>query len=72
METTIQVSSELLNRLRNMKVYSKESYESIIWDLVEDRLEFSKQTKANLQKSENDLREGKTISFEEIKKKAGV
>ena len=72
METTIQVSSELLDRLRNMKVYSKESYESIIWDLVEDRLEFSKQTKATLQKSKNDLKEGKTISLEEIKKKLGV
>ena len=72
METTIQVSSELLDRLRNMKIYSKESYESIIWDLVEDRLEFSQQTKTNLQKSENDLKEGKTISLEEIKKKIGV
>ncbi len=72
METTIQVSSELLDRLRNMKVYSKESYESIIWDLVEDRLEFSEQTKKNIQKSENEVKEGKVVSLEEIKKKMGV
>ncbi len=72
MDTTIQVSSDLLHRLKNMKMYSKESYESIIWDLVEDRLEFSGQTKSNLKKSEDDLKERRTTSFEEIKKKIGV
>ena len=72
MDTTIQVSNELLDKLRNMKVYSKESYESIIWDLVEDRLVFSEQTQINIKKSEEDLKKGRTISLEEIKKKIGV
>lgn len=72
METTIQVSHELLQRLKNMKEYSKESYESIIWDLVEDRLEFSEQTKINLKKSEEEIILGKTISLEKIKKKIGI
>ncbi len=69
MDTTIQISSELLEKLRNMKVYTKESYESVIWDLIEDRLEFSHQTKANLIRSEDDLKEKRTVSLEEIKKK---
>jgi len=72
METTIQISSELLERLRNMKAYSKESYESIIWDLIEDRLEFSEETKINLRKSEEDIKEGRTISLETIKKRIGA
>lgn len=72
MDTTIQISSELLNRLRNMKVYPKESYESIIWDLVEDRLELSDETAVNLKKSAEDIKEGRTISLEELKKKKGA
>lgn len=71
-ETTIQISSELLKRLKHMKIYSKESYESIIWDLIEDRLEFSKKTKISLKKSEADLKAGRLISLEEMKKKLGV
>ncbi len=72
MDTTIQISNELLERLRNMKAYNKESYESIIWDLIEDRLELSKQTKINLEKSEEDIKNGRTISLEEMKKKIGA
>lgn len=69
MNTTIQISSELLERLRRMKIYNKESYENIIWDLVEDRLEFSEATKNNIAKSEKEIKEKKTISLEELKRK---
>ena len=72
MDTTIQISSELLERLRTMKIYSKESYESIIWDLVEDRLEFSDSTKRNIEQSKKDIKKEKTISLKELKKKIGV
>lgn len=69
METTIQVSRELLNKLAEMKMHEKESYESIVWDLIEDRLEFSEQTKHNIATSEKEIKSGKTISLEAIKKK---
>ncbi len=72
MDTTIQISGELLQKLKNMKIYSKESYENVIWDLIEDRLEFSSQTKTNIKNSERDLIEGRTVSLEEIKRKFGV
>lgn len=72
MDTTIQVSGELLGRLKQMKVYTKESYESIIWDLIEDRLEFSNETKNNIESSQKDIREGRTISLEKIKQKIGA
>lgn len=71
MDTTIQISDELLERLRNMKFSNKESYESIIWDLIEDRLEFSESTKKNLNQSEKEIKEKKTISLEKLKKKIG-
>ena len=72
MDTTIQISSDLLGRLKSMKIYAKESYESIIWDLVEDRLEFSEETKKNIDKSMKDLKERRVISLDEVKKKVGV
>ncbi|MBS3099982.1 hypothetical protein J4463_02085 [Candidatus Pacearchaeota archaeon] len=69
METTIQISKELLNKLAEMKMHEKESYESIIWDLIEDRLEFSGETKRNIANSEIEIMAGKTISLDTIKKK---
>jgi len=72
MDTTIQISNELLQRLKGMKMASTESYETIIWDLIEDRLEFSKETNENLAKSEREITAGKTISLEALKKKVGA
>jgi len=69
METTIQISKELLNKLAEMKMHEKESYESIVWDLIEDRLEFSGETKRNIANSEIEIMAGKTISLDTIKKK---
>ena len=69
METTIQISKELLGKLAVMKMHEKESYESVIWDLIEDRMEFSEETKINLAKSAEEINAGKTISLEEVKRK---
>jgi len=69
METTIQVSKNLLEKLAKMKIHEKESYENIIWDLVEDRMEFSEGTKRNIEKSRLEIEQGKTISLENVKKR---
>ncbi len=72
MDTSIQVSKELLEKLRLMKIHSKESYENIIWDLIEDRLEFSDETKKNIAQSEKEIKEGKIHKWEEVKKELGI
>ncbi|MAH43586.1 hypothetical protein CL614_07775 [archaeon] len=72
METTIQVSKELLGTLKAMKMYEKESYENILWDLIEDRMEFSEQTKKNISIAEKDIAEGRVVSLEQIKKELGM
>ncbi len=69
METSIQISKELLGKLAVMKMHEKESYENVIWDLIEDRMEFSEETKRNIARSEEEIKSGKTISLEELKKK---
>ena len=74
METTIQVSKNLINVLKAMKMYQKESYEEIIWDLVEDRAEFSEETKKNIAQSEKEIKEGKRKikSFKNVNSSSAV
>jgi hypothetical protein len=72
METTIQVSRNLLEKLQLMKMHNKESYEEIIWDLIEDRMEISDETRENIKISERQIKEGKTISLQKIKNKLGL
>ena len=75
METTIQVSKELLEKLKLMKMHEKESYEDIIWDLIEDRLEFSEETKKSIEEYEKDIKEGNSDKFtklEDIKRELGI
>ena len=69
MATTIQVSKELLSKLQSIKMHSKESYEDIIWNLIEDTMELSEEAKRNIAVSEKQIKEGKTISLEKLKKK---
>jgi len=74
MDTTIQVSKDLLEKLQKMKMHNKESYEDIIWDLIEDRMELSEETKKSIAEYERDLKEGKLKSFktlDQVKKELG-
>ena len=75
MDTTVQISKELLEKLKMMKLHSKESYEDLIWDLIEDRMEFSEETKKSIKEYENHIKEGnssKFTSLEDVKKELGV
>lgn len=72
MATTIQVSEELVERLKAKKLYEKESYEEVIWDLLEDTMELSEETKRHILQAEKEIREGKTVSLEQIKKNVGI
>jgi predicted transcriptional regulator len=69
MATTIQISKELLESLKKRKIHSKESYEEIIWDLLEDTMELSEETKRNIEESRAQYERGEVVSFEEIKKR---
>ena len=69
MATTIQVSKELKKHLENMKMNKGETYEDVIWDLIEDRLELSEETMKRIEKSR---KEKGGITLEELKKKHGL
>ncbi len=72
MATTIQVSEELLNTLKKRKLYDRESYEEIIWDLVEDSQEFNADTKKEVEKARADIKTGKFYTHEEVKKRLNI
>ena len=72
MATTIQVSSKLLEELKSRKMYDNESYENIIWDLLEDSLELSEEAKKLIKQAEEDFKKGRTRTLEELKKELGL
>ena len=72
METTIQVSKELLEKLRAMKLYERESYEELIWDLIEDRMELNEETKQSIARAEEDIRKGRVHRWENVKKELKI
>ena len=72
MATTIQVSRDLLETLQKRKLYDKESYEEVIWDLVEDSMELSEETKRDIEKARAEVRAGKVYTHEQVKKRLGL
>ena len=72
MVTTIQVSEQLVNTLKQRKQYDKESYEEVIWDLVEDTMELNKETKRDVERARAEIKAGKFYTHEQVKKKLGL
>lgn len=72
MPTTIQVSEKLQKELAKRKMNDKETYEEVIWDLMEDALELDKETKRELTIARQEIKEGKYHTLEEVKKDLGL
>ena len=68
METTIQISRDLLEQLKKRKMGNGESYERIIWDLLEDTMELSDETKKAITEGRRQIQEGRVVSFEDLKR----
>ncbi|MAF99323.1 MAG: hypothetical protein CMH61_01805 [Nanoarchaeota archaeon] len=72
MATTIQVSEELVSELKSRKLFDKETYEEVIWDLVEDTKELSEQTKRDIEQAREEFKQGKFVTHEQLKKELGL
>lgn len=72
MPTTIQVSEKLQKELAKRKVYDKETYEEVIWDLMEDALELDEETRREIDQARQEIKEGKYHTMEEVKKDLGL
>ena len=72
MATTISVSQELVSKLKERKLYDKESYEEVIWDALEDSMELSEETKKRIKLAEEDIKAGRIYSLKDVKKELGL
>jgi hypothetical protein len=72
MPTTIQVSERLQKELAKRKMYEKETYEEVIWGLVEDSQELNEETKKEIAQARQEIKEGKHHTLEEVKKELGL
>ena len=72
MSPTIRVSKDLLKELKKRKHSNKDTYEGVIWDLLEDGAELSDECKLAIKQAEADVKAGRVVSFESVKKKMGA
>ena len=68
MDTTIQISKKLQKELLKRKLYDKETYEEIIWDMMEDSMELNDQTKKEIAEARAEIKAGKVHSLKKVKK----
>ncbi|MDP4039761.1 MAG: hypothetical protein Q8P57_04240 [Candidatus Pacearchaeota archaeon] len=67
--TTIQISSNLQQELNKMKLFNRETYEEVIWNIIEDTKELSEQTRKDIALSRKEISEGKFVTLSDLKKK---
>ncbi len=70
--TTIQVSNTLHNELIKRKLFDRETYEEVIWDLIEDTRELNDQTKRVIEKARSEIKAGKVHTLAQVRKELGL
>lgn len=53
-------------------MFTKETYEEVIWALLEDTEEISAETKQEIAEARKEIADGKFVSLSEIKKRYGM
>ncbi len=75
MATTIQLEERIKNKLEEMKVDPRETYSKVIEKLIKFSSEdddLSHQTIRNIEQALEDVRNNRTYSTKEVKKKLGI
>ena len=66
MTTTIQISEQLQEVLTERKFFDRETYEEVIWDLLEDHALVNEETKKDIALSRAQVKKGKKKSLETL------
>ena len=72
MATTIQVSEKLQGELMKRKLFERETYEEVIWDLIEDTEELSEETMRDIALARKEIVAGKVHTMAEVKSELGL
>jgi len=72
--TTIQINKNTLERLKTLKRYERESYDELINNMLNESEEetLSNEEIEEIQKSLEEIKQGKVYSIEEVAKEFGV
>jgi len=75
MDTTIQLDKKVRDRLKELKIHPRESYSKVLERLLtirtEDR-ELTEQTIRDIEKSLDDIKAGRTLSMNVVKKRLKI
>jgi hypothetical protein len=72
MKKNIKLTPEILEELNKRKINQNDTYEEVIWDLLEDSMELSEETKKRIKIAEKEVKEGKIISYKQLKEDLGL
>ena len=72
MATTIQISDDVKNVLDKMRIFQRETYNELIMNMLEDNMRINEKTKKELDEARKEIKLGKTISHEEVKRRLGL
>ncbi len=72
MATTIQVSEDLQQELLKRKLFERETYEEVIWELIEDSMELNENTIREIEKAREEIGSGRSFTLSEVKKELGI
>ena len=67
MTIMISISDDLHNELIKRKMFDKETYEDVIWNLVEDTKELNAQTKKEIAEARAEIKAGKFHTLAQVK-----
>ena len=72
MPTTIQISDNIKNKLDRMKMFERETYNDVIERMVEDDLEINEKTKKEIEEARKQIKIGKVVPHEEVRRRYGL
>jgi predicted transcriptional regulator len=72
MATTIQISNDLQQELNKMKLFDRETYEEVIWNVIEDSKELSEETKKEIVEAREEYAKGEFVTLSDLEKEYGI
>ncbi len=71
MPTTIQIREDVKTTLDRMKIFKRETYNDVLERLIEDLKGLNDETRREIDAALNDIKEGKYVTHEALKKEMG-
>jgi len=70
--STIQLSTEIKQKLESMKMHPRETFNDVLERLVEDVRELDAQTLAEVEAARAEIRAGKYLTQDQVRKAMGL